>query len=115
MNTGHRDETTSPSLTREQIRAVLPTLIGLTRRAAATVAVRLERLTRRESIEELAAIDRRVQQWFEDVRGLGGEPRGLWLVEFRGRAGWFGWNEGDDDVTLYRPHGAPPEERARLH
>ncbi len=115
MNKGHRDDRTPRPWTREQIHAVLPALAGVTRRAAIGVARRLERLARWESPDDLAAIDRQVQQWFDDVRRLGGEPRGLWLVEFRGLGGWFGWREGDDDLTLYRPHGAPPAERAPLH
>jgi hypothetical protein len=114
VNQGYQDETRAP-LTRAQIRVVLPTLAHVTKRAARFVADRLERLTRWESPEDLAAIDAHVQDWFDSVRRLGGVPRGMWLVEFPGRAGWFGWQEGDADITLYRPHGAPPEERGPLH
>jgi hypothetical protein len=63
----------------------------------------------------LDEIDAQVQRWYGEVRSLGAVPRGLWLVEFPSLAGWFGWQQGDDDVTLFRLYGTAPGERSRLH
>ena len=97
------------------MREALPALQQTTLRASRAVARRLDPLDISEGAPDLVAIDRDVQRWFEEVRCLGAVPRGLWLVEFPARAGWFGWRLGDRDFTLFRLYGAPPEERAFLH
>jgi len=94
------------------MREALPALQRTTLRASQAVA---RRLGTSDGSPDLVAIDRDVQRWFEEVRCLGAVPRGLWLVEFPARAGWFGWRLGDRDFTLFRLYGAPPEERAFLH
>ena len=103
------------ALTRAKIRRLLPTLRRLTALAEVAVSERLDRIDGSGARADLDDIDARIQRWFADVRGLGAVPRGLWLVEFPSRAGWFGWRHGDDDVTLFRPYGARPEGRVTLH
>ena len=115
MNHGHHDESRPTPVTRARMREVLPTLQRVTSRASRAVERRLDRLDESGEVSELAAIDAEVQRWFDDVRRLGGVPRGLWLVEFPARAGWFGWRVGDTDLALFRMYGTSPEDRAPLH
>ena len=114
MNQQHHEVHHPIALTRSQIRRRLPALRALTRRAAESVEDRLDLLEGFDRDLDLDDIDDHVQAWFGAVRKLGGVPRGLWLVEFPARAGWFGWRDGDDDITLFRPYGAGPEERSLL-
>ena len=104
-----------PPLSPEQVRALLPTLDRITRRAAEAVELRLDRLGKLPGAGNLDTIDELVHAWFDDVRRLGGVARGLWMVEFRSEGGWFGWVRGEKGVGFYRPIGTPPKARSRLH
>jgi hypothetical protein len=74
--------------------------------ASAPLAARLERL--REDDPERASVseslDAIVAEWTADVRALGAEVKGLWLVDFDNGEGYYCWRHPEPSITHFHTY-----------
>jgi hypothetical protein len=92
----------------DEASAVLPNVRKVTDdavRACEQVVRRMERLAPGEPEhgqlgESLSAI---VSRWTADVEALGGEVKGLWLVDFDNGQGYYCWRHPEPAITHF--HG----------
>ena len=97
--------------TLQQARALLPQVRELTSEAvrrAESVASQLDRLPeddhgRASLTDVLRAI---VNGWAEQVRALGVEAKGLWLVDFDNGEGYYCWRYPEETVAHYHSYDA---------
>lgn len=90
--------------TLEEARDVLPAVRRVTERAVKSVAAARER--REEGVSEEAhreALDEIVRLWADQVGKLGGEAKGLWLVDFDNGGGYYCWRWPERQLSHY--HG----------
>lgn len=67
-------------------------------------------LEKRRSLE--GEINKIVEHWQSKVEKLGGEPKGLWLVDFDSGVGYFCWKFPEDSLDHF--HGYTEGFKSRL-
>ena len=97
-----------PIFSLDDARALLPQVRQLTADAvirAETLAGELQQVPARDpSHAELsAALQDIVNGWADEVRALGVDVKGLWLVDFDNGEGYYCWKYPEDTVAHY--HG----------
>ena len=90
--------------TLDEARAILPAVRRVTERAVKSVEAARERME--GGVTEAAhraTLDEIVQLWAEQIERLGGEAKGLWLVDFDNGGGYFCWRWPERSLGHY--HG----------
>jgi len=67
-----------------------------------TVQSQEELLERREEIEEIC--DQLVQEWARQVRRLGCEVKGMWLVDWDSGDGYYCWRFPEETVSYFHTY-----------
>ena len=104
-----RDTPAQRIFTLEDARHVLPEVKEITANAvreAERLAGQLQRLSdaHPEHAVLSAAVSGVLQDWSEAIRGLGLEPKGLWLVDFDNGDGYYCWAYPETSITHYHAY-----------
>lgn len=97
-----------PVFTLEEARALLPRVKLVTADAvqrAETLSAQLHTVAEDDPEHETlsAALRDVVNGWAEELKTLGVEPKGLWLVDFDNGVGYYCWRYPETGITHY--HG----------
>jgi len=97
-----------PVFTLDEARALLPRVKGVTADAvqrAETLSAQLNTVAEDDPEHETlsAALRDVVNGWAEELKTLGVEPKGLWLVDFDNGVGYYCWRYPETGITHY--HG----------
>ena len=102
----------------EEVQKLLPAVKGLTEQAVKRAEVLKEELGLALSDEERASIVaemiRVVEEWAQQIRELGCEPKGPWLVDFDSGHGYFCWQYGEEEVAHFHSYEAGFAGRMKL-
>ena len=99
----------SKTFTLESAQRLLPKV----RRRTAEAVERAQRMSRQlEDLPEsdpcrdqvLKELDHVVSDWARDVSAMGGEVKGLWLVDFDNGEGYYCWRYPEESVQHYHGH-----------
>jgi hypothetical protein len=93
-----------------EARALIPTIHGLTE-AAQNQLVRLAEPGVDESSDQSGAI---VDEWARAVSALGGDVKGLWLVDFDNGSGYYCWRFPETDLDFYHSYEDGFDGRMRI-
>lgn len=101
---------------RDEAESLLPVIHRITERAAATLEEIKEQLRfvpSEEPLHKRLRMDQDliVKRWAIKIARLGCEPRGVWLVDFDSKDGWFSWRYGDEGLSFFHPR-TPPQTAA---
>lgn len=98
-----------------QARALLPVIRRITREAADRVCHLSARLNHGQTFNKVE-IEREVQEtflnWQSKVARLGGQPKGMWLVDFDHGQGCYCWVFPETDIEF--EHGYDEGYRGRV-
>jgi hypothetical protein len=99
-----------PIFSLEQARALLPQVKHLTAdavRQAETLASQLHGLAEDDPqhVSLSAALREVVEGWAEQVRSLGLEAKGLWLVDFDNGEGYYCWSYPEPTIAHFHGYG----------
>ncbi len=104
--------------TLEQAKEMLPIVRRITRRANEEFQKHASQLSvlkdgeRRKICEERA--NEAFRQWVEKVQKLGGEAKGLWLVDFDSGEGYYCWKWPEPDILHYHGYDSGFDGRQKL-
>jgi hypothetical protein len=98
-------------------------LLPLVKRLTAEAIVKAERLLNR--IEPLLRneptrltlereLNRHIEDWARKMERLGGEAKGLWLVDFDSGSGYYCWQYGDAEIGYFHGYAEGFAGRRRL-
>ena len=94
--------------TLKEARALLPVIkrltvdaIGKSEHLIANIDKLAKGSQERTKLEKQLNIN--IENWVRKIERLGGEAKGLWLVDFDFGAGYYCWRYGEDDINHY--HG----------
>jgi hypothetical protein len=93
----------------EKLQRVLPRLRAVTTDAAGSAERLIARAEAfpREHPERLAIEEELhgvIETWAEAVSALGGEAKGLWLVDFDNGEGYYCWRHPETSVEYWHPY-----------
>jgi hypothetical protein len=93
----------------EEALVTFPQVRGLTHAAVRQVEALLNRVQSREEMEsrkeELeAAYKRIVQAWTEEVKAVGCEVKGLWLVDWDSGDGYYCWRYPEETLAHFHTY-----------
>jgi hypothetical protein len=110
---------TSPIFSLQQARELLPEVKHVTAdavRRAESIAGQLQglaqddpdRIALSESLREVA------NTWAEQVRALGAEAKGLWLVDFDNGEGYYCWSYPESTIAHFHGYGDGFDGRMKI-
>ena len=91
---------------------VTPLLRSITSRYASRVdplLSQLDMMTEKQSEEATqkeTEANRLIREWHQKVKKLGGEPRGLWVVDLQGNEGKYRWRNANPEGLFWIKEGA---------
>jgi hypothetical protein len=98
-----------PVFTYQEALAMLPAVRQLTRAAVSQVEAlfnqvqsRAEMERRQEELQQ--AMDEIVSQWVTEVTDLGGEVKGLWLVDWNSGDGYYCWKYPEETIGFFHSY-----------
>jgi hypothetical protein len=99
-----------PIFSLEQARELLPQVKHVTAEAvrrAETLTSQLEGLAEDDPAHASlsAALREVIDGWAEQVRSLGLEPKGLWLVDFDNGEGYYCWSYPEPTIAYFHGYG----------
>lgn len=107
-------------LSLQEARSLLPIIRKVTEDSQARVNVLIRQLDSLQSIE----VDRKkilekeinelVENWQSKVEKLGGEPKGLWLVDFDCGVGYFCWKFPENDLIHFHGYSEGFKSRVKV-
>jgi hypothetical protein len=110
----HRKRT----FTLDEARALLPVVRRVTTSAfeeVKTLGTQLSYLNGREKKTEVEEKVRTViREWYEKVRRLGCESKGMWLVDFDSGDGYYCWHFPEEDILFFHGYDVGFQGRERL-
>ncbi len=92
-----------------EAKEILPVIRKITQEFSQKVEVliaRLETMDPSQTAEVFkleTLVNTLIQSWNEKIRKLGGQPKGLWLVDFDSGEGYFCWKFPEADILFW--HG----------
>ncbi len=91
-----------------EAQTLLPSVVRVTERAVAE-SLHVQEHARNASepadprVVEIA-LHRVVQRWSQEIEAIGGEPKGLWLVDFDSGMGYYCWRYPERRVDHWHPY-----------
>lgn len=91
---------------RQETQRLIPIIIKISERAQKDVRILMEDLEKARQIGELEtmAVEDKIEavmdQWREQVTRLGGQPKGVWSVDFDNGAGYFCWKYPEREILF---------------
>ena len=109
-----------PIFSLDEARALLPHVKHLTAdavRRAETLASQLNTLSEDEPEHASlsAALRQVVDGWADELRSLGVEAKGLWLVDFDNGEGYYCWCYPESTIEHYHAYDEGFSGRVRIH
>ena len=109
-----------PIFSLQQARAMLPQVKHLTadavRRAESRV-VQLQNISEGDPVHATlsAALHDVVNGWADEVRALGLEAKGMWLVDFDNGEGYYCWSYPEETIAYYHGYEEGFGGRMKIH
>ena len=103
----------------ETARSLLPVVRRVTKVAYEDVKLLSAQLgfvkesAKKAQIEE--QIQNTFQEWHAKIRKLGGEAKGMWLVDFDSGEGYYCWHYPEPDIDFFHGYFDGFRGRVRLH
>ena len=91
----------------EEAQRILPVVRRITNEFSAKVELLIARLetlqlNQTETICLLEAqVNELIQTWNDKIRKLGADPRGLWVVDFKCKDGYYCWKHPESDIDYW--------------
>lgn len=93
-------------MSRPEAQRLLPVLLKMTERAQKEVQGLVQRLELLRQVDENEAnrveneIDHIMERWREQVTRLGGQPKGVWIVDFDNGSGLYCWKYPEREIAF---------------
>ncbi|MBX7231987.1 MAG: DUF2203 family protein [Bdellovibrionales bacterium] len=103
-----------------QAQQVLPIIRRITGRFFEPVENLIHQLERSKdspavNLRDLEAkLDSLILEWHRKVIKLGGQPKGLWMVDFNSGDGYYSWSYPEMELEYWRKHNTRFEERGKI-
>lgn len=69
--------------------------------------------SKRTEVEE--RVRETFQEWYEKIRKLGCESKGLWLVDFDNGEGYYCWHYPEEAIEFYHGYFEGYQGRVKIH
>lgn len=53
-------------------------------------------------IELEESVNGEIRQWHKKIKALGAQPKGLWMVHFNTRDGYFSWKYPETEIKVWK-------------
>ena len=105
--------------TLEEARELLPIVRRLTKGAHDEVKLLTSQLSYHNSPEQRGKVETRVEElfrdWFQKMKKLGCEAKGMWLVDFDSGQGYYCWHYPEMEVEHFHGYSEGFRGRVKVH
>jgi hypothetical protein len=105
--------------TLDDARDILPIVLRVTHRAFADVKKNSTQISYTKDRTVKSEAEERIQQifnsWRQKVQKLGGEAKGMWLVDFDSGQGYFCWHYPETNIAYFHGYFDGFRGRVRIH
>lgn len=106
------------TFTLEEARELLPIVKRVTKSAfdeVSDLGTQLSYLSGRDKKSEVEEKVREVlQEWYDKIRGLGCQSKGMWLVDFDNGKGYYCWHYPEEDIHYTHGYDEGFQGRVKL-
>lgn len=105
--------------TLDDAKDLFPVIQRLTKTAHADVKTLSTQLSYTKDAEKKEELETSIQgtfrEWYEKVRKLGCEAKGMWLVDFDSGEGYYCWHYPENEVEHFHGYAEGFRGRVKLH
>lgn len=105
--------------TLDEARKMLPIVKRITDTAFTQVQTLSTQLSYVSDEKKRSEVEERVrttfQEWYEKIRKLGCESKGLWLVDFDNGEGYYCWHYPEEKIDFFHGYFDGYQARVKIH